>query len=119
VLLLQPEVAFKYLPYVRAHALYSKVIYDATGLRWVEPDRKIQVPANPDNYGNYDLSDLVSPSRHFVLFNAACADLVLAATAEEKNDLLSLEPNIEVAVLPHVHEVFSPRIPFAQQPADF
>jgi len=117
VLLLQPEVAFKYLPYVRAHALYSKVIYDATGLRWVEPDRKIQVPANPDNYGNYDLSDLVSPSRHFVLFNAACADLVLAATVEEKNDLLSSEPNIEVAVLPHVHEIFSPRIPFAQQPA--
>ncbi len=55
VLLLQPEVAFKYLPHVRAHALYSKVIYDATGLRWVEPDSKMQVTANHDNY---DLSSM-------------------------------------------------------------
>ena len=76
----------------------------------------MQITANQDNY---DLSGVVSPSRRIELFNAACADPVLAPTAEEKNDLLSLEPNIEVAVLPHVHEVFSPRIPFAQQPADF
>ena len=73
MLLLQPEEAFKYLPHVRAHALYSKVIYDATGLRWVEPDSKMQVTANQDNY---DLSGVVSPSRRIELFNAACADLV-------------------------------------------
>jgi hypothetical protein len=118
VLMLRPEVAFKYLPHVRAHALYSKVIYDTTGLRWVVPDREIQTPANHDNYRNHDLSGDASPDRLIEVFNAACADLIVTGTDEEKNHLLGVEPNIEVAVLPPVHEIFPPRIPFAQPRAD-
>ena len=118
VLMLRPEVAFKYLPHVRAHALYSKVIYDTTGLRWVEPDREIQVSANHDNYCNHGLSDVISPDGHVELFNVACVDLILTATEEEKSHLLSTEPNIKVAVLPHVFDVFPPRIHFAQPRTD-
>ena len=118
VLMLRPEVAFKYLPHVRAYALHSKVIYDTTGLRWVESDGEIQVSANHDNCRNHDVSDVVSSDRRIEVFNAACADLVLTATDEEKNHLLSEESNIEIAVLPPVHEIFPPRIPFAQPRAD-
>lgn len=112
VLMLWAEGAFKYLPYVRAYALHSKVIYDMTGLRWVEPGREIQVSANQDP------KHVFSPDRRVELFNVACADLVLTATNEEKNQLLSAAPNIEVAVLPNILEIFPPRISFARQSVD-
>jgi hypothetical protein len=103
VLMFRPEVAFKYLPYIRAYALYSEVIYDTTGLRWVRSEREAPVP---DDSGNYGLTDILSQQR-IERFNATCADLVLAATDEEKDRLLHEEPDIEVAVLPHIHEIFS------------
>jgi hypothetical protein len=102
VLMFRPEVAFKYLPYVRAYALYSEVIYDTTGLRWVRSDSEAPVP---DHSGNYGLADILSQQR-IERFNATCADLVLAATNEEKDRLLHEEPDVEVAVLPHIHEIF-------------
>jgi hypothetical protein len=112
VLLSQPEVAFKYLPYVRSYALYSKVIYDTAGLRWVRSEQEMEVS------GNHARTDIIPHYRRIELFNAACADFVLAATDEEKERLLVEDPNIKIAVFPYIHEIFSPTTGFGGTATD-
>lgn len=109
VLLSRPETAFQYLPYVRAYALYSEVIYDTVDLHWVRFEREMLIS------GDRALLDAVASFRRIELFNCACADLVLAITDDEKDHLLAEQPNATVAVLPNIHEIFSPKKSFAQR----
>jgi glycosyltransferase involved in cell wall biosynthesis len=109
VLLSRPEVAFQYLPYVRAYALYSKVIYDMVDLHWVRFEREMHIS------GDCTLLDTITRFRRLELFNAASADLVLAITKEEKSRVLEEQPGINVAVLPNIHEVFPTKTPFAHR----
>lgn len=89
VLLFGSVTAFRHLPYVRAYAPYSRVIY------WmVDPQATVRPvdPAFPD--GNTEL-------RPFELFNIACADLVLvAADDKEKNNLFAVQPETKIALVP-------------------
>ena len=90
VLLYGAVTAFRHLPYVRAYAPYSRVIY------WMsDPQAPIRPadPASPD-----DITEL----RRFELFNTACADLVLAASDEERNNLLAAQPETKILVLPNL-----------------
>jgi glycosyltransferase involved in cell wall biosynthesis/2-polyprenyl-3-methyl-5-hydroxy-6-metoxy-1,4-benzoquinol methylase len=108
-LLSRPEVAFQYLPYVRAYALYSYVIYDTVDLHWVRFEREMQI------FNNQALLEASTYFRRVELFNTACADLTLAITDEEKNRLLIEQPDAKIAVLPNIHEIFPPKTPFAQR----
>lgn len=105
----RPEIAFRYLPYVRAYALYSKVIYDTVDLHWVRFEREMQITENQA------LLEVITNFRRLELFNTACADLTLAITHEEKNRLLLEEPDAEVAILPNIHEIHLPKTLFAQR----
>jgi hypothetical protein len=90
VLLCGPETAFRHLPYVRAYAPYSRVIYWMGNLRSA-------------NHSAYSASaDNVTEPRRFELFNIACADLVLTTNDEEKNKLFARQPETKVAVLPNL-----------------
>ncbi len=109
VLLSRPEIAFQYLPYVRAYALYSKVIYDTVDLHWVRFEREMLIS------GDRALVDVIASFRRIELFNCACADLVLAITDDEKDHLLAEQPDAKVTVLPNIHEIFFPKTPFAQR----
>ncbi|WP_218131736.1 glycosyltransferase [Nitrosospira multiformis] len=105
----RPEVAFRYLPYVRAYALYCKVIYDTVDLHWVRFEREMQVS------GNQALRDVIAKSKRVELFNLTCADLTMAITHEEKEQLLIEQPDAEVAILPNIHALCPPRTPFSQR----
>lgn len=109
VLLSRPEIAFQYLPYVRAYALYSKLIYDTVDLHWVRFEREMLIS------GDRALVDVIASFRRIELFNCACADLVLAITDDEKDHLLAEQPDAKVTVLPNIHEIFFPKAPFAQR----
>ena len=90
VLLYGTVTAFRHLPYVRAYAPYSKVIYWMTDLHTVNHSH--------DPASSKDVAEL----RRFELFNTACADLVLAINDEEKNKLLAIQPETKVVVLPNL-----------------
>lgn len=109
VLLSGPEVTFRYLPYVRAYALYSKVIYDTIDLHSIRFEREIQIS------GDCALPDVITQFRRIELYNTACADLVLTTTDEEKTRLLIEQPDAKVTVLPNIHEVLAPKTPFEQR----
>ncbi|MCC2681003.1 MAG: glycosyltransferase [Nitrosospira multiformis] len=88
VLLYGTVTSFRHLPYVRAYAPYSRVIYwMANSQPTVRPD-----PVFPDP----------STELHrFELFNTACADLVLVvADDKEKDNLFVVQPETKIALVP-------------------
>ena len=87
VLLSRPETAFHYLPYARAYALYSKIIYDMVDLHWLRFEREMEIS------GDGNLLSVIEHFRRIELLNSTCADLVLAITDEEKERLLVEQPN--------------------------
>lgn len=109
VLLSRPEVAFQYLSYARAYALYAGIIYDTVDLHWVRLEREMQV------LGDRALLDAIVHYRRMELFNSESADLVLAITDEEKNRLLLERPGVKVAVLPNIHEPYPPVASYGQR----
>ena len=109
VLLSRPETAFHYLPYVRAYALYSNIIYDMVDLHWVRFEREMEIS------GDRNLPSVIEHFRRIELLNSTCADLVLAITEEEKDRLLVERPNAKVAVLPNIHEIYPPKTSFTKR----
>jgi glycosyltransferase involved in cell wall biosynthesis len=97
VMLSRPEVAFRYLFPVRAHAIYAQVSYDTVDLHWVRMERAAEVP------GARHLFDQAQHFKRIELFSAAASDLVLAVTVAEKETLLEQDPALTVDVLPTVH----------------
>jgi hypothetical protein len=87
VLLFGTKAAFRHLPYVRAYAPYSKVIYQMAG------------PQLDKVSTNSTLSAKFSELRRLELFNAACADLMLV-DEEEKDSLFAAQSDAKVIVLP-------------------
>jgi len=90
MLLYGSVTAFRHLPYVRAYAPYSRVIY------WMAGPQTTVHPADPS------FPDDSTELHRFELFNTACADLVLAASDEETNNLLAVQPETKVFVLPNL-----------------
>ncbi len=106
VLLSRPETAFHYLPYARAYALYSKIIYDMVDLHWLRFEREMEIS------GDSNLITVIEHFRRIELLNSTCADLVLAITDEEKERLLVEQPDTKVAILPNIHETYPPKTSF-------
>jgi glycosyltransferase involved in cell wall biosynthesis len=111
VFLSWPEVAFRYLPYVRSYALYSKVIYDVGYLHWVRFERERWIK------GNQELLEVAASFKRMELLNTASADLTLAITGEEKNRLAIELPFAKIAILPNIHETYPPKTLFTQRKA--
>lgn len=105
VLLSGRAVTFEYLPYIRAYALYSRVVYYSP--HWIE--RETAIPRDSVASG------LDESSQRIELFNVASADLILVPTDEEKNRLLLAQPDARVNVLSEPYEITPPIMPFAQR----
>ncbi|SEN90180.1 hypothetical protein SAMN05216404_10887 [Nitrosospira multiformis] len=89
VLLYGSVTAFRHLPYVRAYAPYSRVIYWMTN---PQPTIRPADSAFPED--NIEL-------HRFELFNTACADLVLvAADDNEEDNLFGVQPETKIALVP-------------------
>ncbi|MBN9133056.1 MAG: hypothetical protein J0H48_06775 [Nitrosospira multiformis] len=88
VLLYGSVTAFRHLPYVRAYAPYSKVIY------WMADSQPTVRPAGPA------FPDDSTELHRFELFNTTCADLVLVADDKEKNNLFTVQPETKIALVP-------------------
>ena len=109
VLLSRPEIAFRYLPYVRTYAPCAFTIYDTVDLHWIRCKREMQVTSNKS------LIRVIERFRRMELLNTVGADLVLAITDEEKNQLLAERPDANVMVLSNIHEASPPKTSFNQR----
>ena len=109
VILSRPDIAFRYLPAVRAFALNAEVAFDTVDLHWVRFEREMEIS------GDCNLKEQIAHYRRIELFNTACSDMALAITPEEKARLLEEQPDARVEILPNIHDLQPLATPFAQR----
>jgi SAM-dependent methyltransferase/glycosyltransferase involved in cell wall biosynthesis len=97
VVLSFPEVAYRYLSYVRAYAINAKVVYDPVDLHWLRMKRESGI--KDDDV----LRQQSENFRRMERFNAAGADIVFAVTQEEKSQILEEVKDAKVEVIPTIH----------------
>jgi 2-polyprenyl-3-methyl-5-hydroxy-6-metoxy-1,4-benzoquinol methylase/glycosyltransferase involved in cell wall biosynthesis len=97
VVLSFPEVAYRYFPSVRAHAMNAEVIYDPVDLHWLRMERESGIKHDDA------LRRKAEDYRRMERFNAAAADIVFAVTHEEKTRILEDVPNAKIEVIPTIH----------------
>jgi hypothetical protein len=93
------EQAFRYLPAVRAYAPQATVIYDTVDLHWKRLQRKAEVT------GDAAAREQAERLRRMEQVSAACSDIVVASTPQERDVLLSEAPGARVEVIPSIHEL--------------
>ena len=97
VVLSYPEVAYRYLSYVRAYAINAKVVYDPVDLHWLRMKRESGI--KDDDL----LRQKAESFRQMERFNAAAADIVFAVTNQERSQILEEVENAKVEVIPTIH----------------
>jgi glycosyltransferase involved in cell wall biosynthesis len=97
VVLSYPEVAYRYLPAIRAYAINAKVIYDPVDLHWLRMERGSEIKNDDVLRGKAEVY------RRMERFNAAAADVVFAVTDEEKEQILKEVAYAKVEVIPTIH----------------
>src|SRR6266481_896088 len=98
VVLSYPEVAYRYLSYVRAYAINAKVVYDPVDLHWLRMKRESGI--KDDDF----LRQQSENYRQMERFNAAAADIVFAVTHQEGSQILEEVKNAKVEVIPTIHD---------------
>jgi glycosyltransferase involved in cell wall biosynthesis len=96
-LLSRPFVAERYFASVRAYAPFAQVMYDCVDLHWVRLRRAAELTGDgavaKDAESYYEVEK----------FDMRSADLVLAVTEAERQQIRAEWPEIPVAVLPNIH----------------
>ena len=94
-----PEVAYEYLPWIRAHAVNAHVIFDSIDLHHLRFAREAEILGDPK------LLELAAHYRRIEHVCASCADVTVAITERERALLMELAPESHVEVVPNVHEI--------------
>ncbi len=97
VLLSRAEPAFRYLPPVRAYASQATVIYDTAGLQSLRLRREAELT------GDLAVRAQAERAARVEKVNAACSDVVLVLTAQERDALLLEAPGARIEIVPDVH----------------
>lgn len=104
-----PEVAFQYIPLIRAYALSAEIVYDTVDLHGLRFSREAELK---------DDDTIREKAKHYSLlerFNIECSDLVIAITAEEKAEIQKISEDARVEIIPNIHSSFSPEIPLSDR----
>ena len=96
-LLSSPQAAERYLMAVRAYALRARVVYDTVDLHWVRLERGAAVTGDP-----LARAEAVR-YRRLERLSAACSDLTLTVTDQDREALLRELPDARVELLPNIH----------------
>jgi len=99
VILSRADVAFKYLPLIRAYAINSKVIYDTVDLHWIRYQRATEL------HNSQDMKKKADYYKNIETINTICSDVTFTVTDDDKKYLLEAIPEANVEVVPNVHEV--------------
>jgi glycosyltransferase involved in cell wall biosynthesis len=106
VLLSRPNVAYRYLPLVRAYAIHATVIYDTVDLHWLRLAREAEINGDQTRWESVEFY------KRMERLNASCADLVIAITPEEREKILLEEPELRVEIVPNIHRCAAAGRPF-------
>jgi glycosyltransferase involved in cell wall biosynthesis len=106
----RPELFDRYASLVRAFAIHAALVYDTVDLHWVRLSRGAQIAPQV-----VDLEATASSYKRLELVNARCADVTIAITEDEKKLLLEEEPDLDIRVVPNIHEAQQRVWPFSER----
>jgi len=110
VILSEPQAAINFMSLVRAYAVNATLIYDTVVLRWIRLERAAAVPKDPEVKKE---AEYFKKTEHFLI---ECADVVFTVTQIEKDFLLKQNFELDVRVVPNVHDaVEGTSAPFFQR----
>ncbi len=109
-MLVRPEVFAKYAPFVRSFAVNAKVVYDTVDLHWVRFSRGAEIATD-----GAALAAQAESYKRLELANARSADVTVAITDDERRILLQEAPDLDVRIVPNIHEVAKRVPPFTER----
>ena len=110
VILSEPQAAISFMSLVRAYAVNATLVYDTVDLHWVRLERAAEVTKNPEAMAE---AEYFRKTEHFLI---ECADIIFTVTQKEKDFLLKINPELDVYVVPNVHDAMEGDVvPFSQR----
>ncbi|MCF8011059.1 MAG: glycosyltransferase family 4 protein [Clostridiales bacterium] len=109
VILSRPDEAFNFLPYIRAYAINSRIIYDTVDIHWLRNQRAA------DLYGDQQLKQQARYYRNIETVNALCSDLIFTVTEDDKKVFSENNPELPIELIPNIHEPVPVDKPFCQR----
>lgn len=107
VMLVRPQVGYKYLKSVKRYFKNSRLIYDTVDIHFLREQRRAEIEKSPETMAE------AKRLKDIELAIAKESDLVITVTEDDKDALLKeLKRDIEVAVIPNIHEVEPLENPF-------
>jgi glycosyltransferase involved in cell wall biosynthesis len=97
VLLSYPDVAYKFLPWVRSYAVNAKVIFDTVDLHGLRFRREAELKNDPELGRRADYYDKIEK------LCIECSDQTIAITENEKELILQYSPDATVGIIPNIH----------------
>ena len=109
VILSRHYVACNYVELVRRHCHNAKVLFDTVDLHYLREQRLAELE------GDEKMTRIAGRTRSNELAVARACDITLVVSPYEQSFLQQEAPDIKVAVLSNIHEVFGCRKPFAER----
>lgn len=109
VLMIRPEVSSKYITSVKRYLNKSKVIYDTVDLHFLRETRRAEIE------GSSEVMQEAKRLKNMELSLARKSNLVITVTENEKEALLKEIQDLNVAVIPNIHEINPLKNPFRER----
>ena len=109
VFLSYPDVAYEFLPTVRAYAMNAEAIFDTVDLHGLRFRREAELKGDKSLHEQADYYDKIEQ------VSIACSDTVIAITEDERGNILKIDPNARVEVIPNIHSTAATPTPFAER----
>jgi O-antigen biosynthesis protein len=94
-----PNVADQFIPRIRAHAPWATVMYDMVDFHSLRKSREANLRSDAA------LQAEAERMRQIELTNAKAADVTVAISDSERPQLLAIDPNLVVEVIPNVFDL--------------
>jgi glycosyltransferase involved in cell wall biosynthesis len=110
VILSEALAAFRFISLVRAYSVNTTLIFDTVDLHWVRLERAAAVTGDPQMLAD---AEYFKKMEHSLI---SCSDVIFTVTQAEKDFLLQLNKELDVHVVPNVHDaVEGASVPFNQR----
>jgi glycosyltransferase involved in cell wall biosynthesis len=110
VILSEALAAVNFMPIVRAYAVNATVIYDTVDLHWIRLERAAAITGDPQVLAE---AEFFRKIEHYLI---NCSDIIFTVTHTEKEFLIQQNPELDVYVVPNVHDaVVRDTVPFSQR----
>lgn len=109
VFISRPDIAHKYMKYIRKFFPYAKIVYDTVDLRFLRELRFAELK------NDVRLLKKSNASKQLELHCAQASDVTFVVSENEKNILLKEDPSLKIQVVSVIYDITAPIKEFSQR----